>query len=133
MRSGLVASAFFAGVILAAGCIDLEDAIPRVGDSCEAGGRCQDDRTVLSCEANSLRAFPCRGPKGCMISGSTVLCDPTGNLPGDACTAANEQKGFCSPTDPESALICVGGLFEERQCRGGCHVSGQQFFCAPAS
>lgn len=132
MRSCVMAAAFLAWAVVAVGCLDLDDLEPKEGDPCNAGVRCRDDQSMLSCEAGTFVSIPCRGPGGCSVSGTKLLCDPRGNLPGDRCAAANEERGFCSASDPNAALICRNGVFATLECRGECEDDGNQVWCAPA-
>ncbi len=95
---------------------------PRAGDACEplklGMVGCESESTALYCVDMTVRAIPCRGPKGC----APGLCDTQRAREGEPCFA----NGFGAPSSPacgdDRVLVCEGGPIgkwvTERMCRG---------------
>jgi hypothetical protein len=115
-----------AGLIVLAGACK-----PKPGGTC-SGDRveCLDGKTELICQDGKLLATPCKGPKGCKISGTTLTCDVAGNAAGDDCARSQEGHSACS-TDGKHVLECRDGKYESRPCLGprGCKQEEGRSIC----
>jgi hypothetical protein len=94
------------------------------GDSCDKGGACTPDgATYLECAEGKFEATPCRGERGCYVSGTQVHCDESRAAEGDRCGPVTET---CS-MDGKKLLGCV----EHKRavvssCSHGCTVSSEK-------
>ncbi|MEZ4302948.1 MAG: hypothetical protein R3B70_48945 [Polyangiaceae bacterium] len=105
---------------------------PAAGGSCELASEgevtCLDAKTALLCSNLRLSPLPCRGEKGCSITGNVAVCDVTVAKEGDACDPKTESdydgaRDRTCAEDGKSALACREGKFAvDRLCRGekGC-------------
>ncbi len=75
------------------------------------------------CDQGKLIEAPCRGPRGCSMPVEGVVCDVSGNKPGDPCSRDDEGAAACA--DAKSILVCRSGKFQINLCRGpdGCERS----------
>jgi hypothetical protein len=101
------------------------------GDKCDGNWspRCADPTSAQVCMSNVVTALPCRGPKACTVSASTVTCDNSLALVNDACDQPNDVA--CA-LDHKSALECQNGKFVVAEtCKGarGCVVAGDNISC----
>jgi hypothetical protein len=92
-----------------------------------------DSKELLRCEAGRWKvASGCKGPKGCKISGATVLCDDDLADLGDPCTTqANEANYSCTP-DKKQEVVCQGNtIVSWRFCKGplGCQITNNKISC----
>ena len=103
----------------------------KVGDKCQTGqGACLDAKNELSCQSGVYISMPCKGAKGCDVSGSKVTCDISANLDGDPCSTEDEDLGACAG-DKKSMVACNKGKFAVIPCRGAkaCNESGSKIDC----
>jgi hypothetical protein len=101
------------------------------GDKCDANWspRCADATSAQVCANNVVTALPCRGPKACTVSASTVTCDNSLAAVNDACDQPNDVA--CA-VDHKTALECQNGKFVVAEtCKGarGCVVDGDNISC----
>jgi hypothetical protein len=113
-----------------------DNAIATIGDSCADDGdtACSaDKRALLACKGRRFVASsPCRGARGCEISGDQVICDVGLAELGEACK--REENHACS-VDRSAMLVCRGGAFRlASHCRGarGCVASASHVDCDDA-
>ena len=101
------------------------------GGSCNSPGLvCKDPSAALECHGGRWALLPCRGPAGCMASGSEILCDASADVAGDGCALAEEGLGMCS-IDGLATLECRDSvLFKTNTC-SSCAVSGGLVICQP--
>jgi hypothetical protein len=104
---------------------------PKPGDKCEANwsASCVDPTAALVCSSRVVTIMPCRGPKACAVSGSTIECDNSLATVSDACDQPNDVA--CS-VDHKAALECQDGKFTLAEaCKGvrGCVVDGDNISC----
>jgi hypothetical protein len=113
------------GVLLLGGCG------PTAGEGCEGGGYvCEDDKVALECREGSWRAIPCKGPLGCGDVGTSIRCDTTGNVAGDACAGSAEGRALCR-ADGRALIECRLGVLVETQTCSSCSSDGTRVTCAP--
>jgi hypothetical protein len=91
-----------------------------VGDGCNQpkDTACSKDRAAaLVCAGDRfVLAQPCKGPRGCMVTGETLYCDNALAEPGDLCTL--EGDAACK-SDRAAFMKCVKGTFQiTNACRG---------------
>lgn len=126
-----LALAVAAVLFVACGGDEKQDPVPKVTELCTEGGMsCANPTTLLVCEAGKFRTVPCRGPAGCTSSSTTVSCDVSRNLAGDACPKANEGQAICDPANANQGLKCTNGTFQAQACKG-CYVQSNQVLCQP--
>jgi hypothetical protein len=103
----------------------------KAGDKCEGGGYlCASEKEALECRDRVWRALPCRGPSGCTEADSSIQCDLTGSVDGDACAASAEGRGLCT-ADGLAVLECrMGTLVQIKSCRS-CTMSETRVICEP--
>lgn len=103
---------------------------PRPGSSCQAHeAHCLDAKRALVCDDGRLVETPCRGKSGCSTAQERVACDISANLPGDACSKAEEGAAVCLADG--AMLACHARKYERVACRGprGCEMLGAQANC----
>jgi hypothetical protein len=123
MRTTIVAASLFA-LLFACG-------KPKAGESCSSGRvACQDPATELVCQDGKFMAAPCKGAKGCTVSGGTQSCDISANGAGDPCPPASEGNAACSP-DKAQMVVCRSGKYQLETCRGpkGCTSAAGRVEC----
>src|SRR5260370_12978430 len=102
-----------------------------VGGSCNSPGLvCQEASAALECHDGRWALLPCRGPAGCMTSGSEILCDVSANGVGDGCALAQESRGMCS-IDGHATLECRDSVLVKTNTCSSCAVSGGFVICQP--
>jgi hypothetical protein len=104
---------------------------PKPGDKCSGTGSpsCSDPSSALVCANGVVTALPCRGPKACSVSGTTVECDNSLANANDAC---DQPKDVACAVNLKSALECQNGKFVLAEtCKGarGCLVEGDKISC----
>lgn len=103
--------------------------IGRVGEPCEGGGACSEERDALvACRDGKYEvARTCRGEPRCEVGEDSVACaHPELAEPGDACMAGNNA---CS-MDHKSLLGCEDGKFvPKKACKKGCTFKGTTLSC----
>lgn len=112
------------GALLLAGCG------PSAGDDCKGGYVCDSQTQALECRGGKWRALPCKGPLGCSELESTVRCDASANVAGDACAASAEGHAQCR-ADGKALLECRQGLLAETLACSACATSGSEVTCTP--
>jgi hypothetical protein len=76
------------------------------GGSCDVTGfLCFDATSAMECQLGKWVQLPCRGPSGCQRMDTTVTCDMSLNMEGDACASTAVGSGICS-TDMMATLEC---------------------------
>jgi hypothetical protein len=98
---------------------------PKAGDTCTKGkAACQDDKTELICQGGKFIVAPCKGPKGCAVTGDTLHCDISGNVAGDLCSTDDEGNSACT-SDGKQMVSCEKGKYTVTPCRGpaGCKTN----------
>jgi hypothetical protein len=102
-----------------------------VGEACSGTPRfaCSGAKEAAECINTVWKAIPCRGPKGCG-SETSVTCDLSGSLAGDACPSTAEGKGLCTP-DGKGVIQCSQGTFTKTSTCQSCTVSADQVICQP--
>ncbi len=110
-----------------AGKVKCDQSLGLPGDKCEGttatcavGGK-----TLLECKGDKLEpTTECRGPLGCRVQGTSVSCDRSFGLVGDACTG---DSGACT-VDGTQMLTCKKGkLATLRKCK--CLAIGTTIRC----
>src|SRR5438105_10311323 len=95
-------------------------ASPKDGSSCSSSDEnkavCGDDKTELVCEGGKYKSVPCKGPAGCTSNSSTVTCDTSSDIAGDACPKSQEGKAQCTTTDSHVRLTCHNGQLTSESC-----------------
>ncbi len=115
-----------------AGRVTCDETIAEPDDPCGAGGAAcspSHDAFLRCTEGRFVESLRCRGPEGCHIDGTRVLCDQSLAAVGDVCDA--EGAATCS-TDRASLLRCRGGvLVQGVTCRGPrhCYEEGTMVRC----
>jgi hypothetical protein len=112
------------GALLSAGCG------PSAGASCKSGYVCDSQTQALECRNGEWRAVPCKGALGCTELSSTVRCDTSANVAGDACAASAEGHAQCTQ-DGKGLLECRQGLLVQTQSCSACGTSGSEVTCSP--
>lgn len=103
---------------------------PGPGSTCQSHeAHCLDAKRALVCDEGRLVETPCRGKAGCSTAQERVACDISANLPGDACSQAEQGVAVCLPDG--AMLSCHGRKYERVACRGprGCEMLGEQASC----
>jgi hypothetical protein len=86
----------------------------------EGEALCKDKTAIMSCEAGTWDAIPCRGPDGCVKQGMFVKCDESLGKDGDPCS---KDDNYACTTDDAAQLKCSEKVWKLVQhCRGpkGC-------------
>ncbi len=101
------------------------------GDKCDASfsPRCGDPSSAQVCVNNVVTTLPCRGPKACTVSASTVSCDNSLANANDACDQPNDVA--CA-VDHKTALECQSNKFVVAEtCKGAraCTVNADTISC----
>lgn len=103
------------------------------GDVCvkgdEGAATCTARDAMLACHHGKFEKVPCRGPRGCEVTGAQASCDQSVAEAGEGCSKAAAKS--CS-TDKTHVLSCVEGTMREQYwCRGeaGCTSSGGKLSC----
>lgn len=103
------------------------------GDACskvdEGVAVCAGSDAMLACRARKFERVPCRGPRGCEMTGEQAHCDQSIAEPGEACKKPNAKA--CS-TDRSQVLACVDGRMAPAYfCRGEnrCSSAGGKLGC----
>lgn len=118
--------------------VTCDNSVANAGDACrdEEDYACAPDKkSALVCRGGKfVSANPCKGPKGCKVTGDTasgfkVECDDSVANVGDAC----EKEGhFACALDGKSIVKCVGKKFaQDDRCKAKetCQVRGDQVGC----
>ncbi|MBI4954470.1 MAG: hypothetical protein HY908_20770 [Myxococcales bacterium] len=97
---------------------------PKAGDACdtENEGRCVDAASALECSGGRWSPIACTGPRGCVEGATTVECDRSLAVEGEACGAGPNVRFACTQ-DKKAQLRCVGGRWQlSQKCEGpaGC-------------
>src|ERR1019366_32663 len=103
----------------------------KVGDKCVAGqDSCSDKSSALTCGSDGkFYAMSCRGPAGCVASGSEISCDDSIAQENDGCD--EDQETACSG-DKKSVVQCKDHKFAiSETCKGtgGCTVKDDKITC----
>jgi hypothetical protein len=104
---------------------------PKAGDDCTLGqATCVDEKTELQCDKGRFVAAPCKGPKGCVVTGGAQTCDISGNAAGDSCATDDENVSQCL-ADKKGRVVCHAGRYAVEKCLGpkGCEESGDKVDC----
>jgi len=103
------------------------------GEACsrddEGTATCADHATMLVCHDGVYGLSPCRGPRGCELTGDRAACDSSIAELNDACR--NEGTKACA-ADKSAVLICKDRVMTSYYpCRGvgGCSSSGGKLSC----
>ena len=108
-----------------------DQSVATAGDLCSDQGKsaCSPDHAaMLTCKADAFATdLLCKGPQGCHIEGTTVLCDMSLADVGDPCT---QEGTYACTTDHKRALQCKGGrLSASRSCKKGCETKNGDVYC----
>lgn len=90
---------------------------------------CVGSDAMLACRQRKFEHVPCRGPRGCTMSGDHASCDQSVAEPGEACKKPGAQA--CS-ADGTEVLACVEGkMAPQYWCRGEgrCRAAGGKLSC----
>lgn len=103
------------------------------GDPCskndEGVAVCASEDAMLACHGGKYERVPCRGPRGCELSGAQANCDQSVSEVGEACKKQNAKA--CS-ADKIQVLSCTDGKMATQYfCRGEgqCNSAGGKLAC----
>lgn len=103
------------------------------GDACakvdEGAATCLAADVMLACHGRKFERVPCRGPRGCVMSGQQASCDQSIADQGESCKKPGAKA--CS-ADASQVLECVDGRMAARYvCRGAgrCSSAGGKLGC----
>ncbi len=106
------------------------------GDPCtqEGDAACSTDgKSSLACKGGKMTTtVPCKGPKGCSVSGTAVRCDDALSDVGDPCMATPGKDHYGCSMDSKSLLKCDGLKFVQSDtCVGKktCKLQNEVFGC----
>ena len=90
------------------------EATPEAGASCtnSTEAACSSASTALFCIGGKWTTTPCRGPGGCAVSGTTLTCDQTLGVAGEACFTNTSGTGACA-ADGKAQLSCQANQFQK--------------------
>jgi len=99
-----------------------DDDLADLGDPCEENGQlsCSVDKKALyKCDGTKYElASTCKGPKGCIIEGTSAHCDAHIAEVGDACRV---ERNLACTADQKTLLSCHDGRFKkEKGCGKPC-------------
>jgi hypothetical protein len=123
-----------------------DDDLSQEGDACvqtlnENYSCSTDHKKELVCKDGKFVVIStCKGPKACVVNGTTIDCDDSFGDVGDLCQVGAGDANYACSTDKKSETVCKpmggadmkAGKFEESSgCRGikGCHVEGETVYC----
>ncbi len=109
-----------------AGVLACDDSVAVANDGCVTNGdsACSPDhKAALECQGTNFAVVEtCKGPKGCVLSGKTIVCD---NDVAEAQDPCREEGDFACASNGKVLLLCKSGSFQPANtCRGpkGCTV-----------
>jgi hypothetical protein len=123
------------GCVLESGHALCDTSVGVAGEACRDEGKkcCAEDKSaVLSCKERRLSTlYTCRGPRGCIASGSKLDCDMSMALESDPCDPRLEGHIACNG-ERTATLVCKGSKFVlDEKCKPsmGCFAEDNQTQC----